>query len=352
MKAEVHNNKSRIAYIDLAKGICIIMVVLYHVAKYYDTSLLVNSFFKLIRMPLYFFLSGVFFKNYSGLVDFIKRKTNKLLIPFVFWYLLLSVSFSLLMFHAFGIKLDRFDDTTFLGSLFAFWAKEDFPNSAIWFLLCLFYVNLLFYNVFLLASHFKTEKGKFWILLLFSMLCGGIGFIFCFTKTNLPAFLDSAFTSVPFFCFGYLIKNHTKILVPNKYDKHLLLISLALFILVGGVALLFREGYSLKYNYFTPKSALIAYPCGLLGTLGVILFSKKVNHIPVVSMFGQYSIMILVTHKILLELYAMLFRFVGLEDGVALYLNLGVTLVSYLLLIPFMKRFMPHVTAQKDIIKV
>lgn len=352
MTTNVLNNKTRIDYMDLAKGICIIMVVLFHVAKCYDTSLLVNSFFKLIRMPLYFFLSGVFFKNYNGLIDFIKRKTNKLLIPFVFWYLLLSVSFSLLMFHAFGIRLDRVDDTSFFGLLFAFWTKEDFPNSAIWFLLCLFYVNLLFYIVFLLASHFKTEKGRFWIVFLLSMLCGGIGLVFCFTKTNLPAFLDSAFTSVPFFCFGYLIKNHTKILVPNKYDKHLLLISLALFIFVGGVALLFREGYSLKFNHFTSKSALIAYPCGFLGTLCIILFSKKINRIPVVSMFGQYSIMILVTHKIVLELYAMLFRFVGMADGIALYINLVVTLVSYLLLIPFMKRFMPHVTAQKDIIKV
>ena len=38
MATAVLNNKNRIEYIDLAKGICIIMVVLYHVAKYYETT--------------------------------------------------------------------------------------------------------------------------------------------------------------------------------------------------------------------------------------------------------------------------------------------------------------------------
>ena len=84
---EAISNKKRIEYIDLAKGICIIMVVLFHLAKYYDSTLLINRFFKLIRMPLYFFLSGFFFKTYEGFSDFLKRKSNKLLIPFVFWYL-------------------------------------------------------------------------------------------------------------------------------------------------------------------------------------------------------------------------------------------------------------------------
>ena len=130
--------KNRIQYIDLAKGICIIMVVLYHIAKYYDTSLLVNSFFKLIRMPLYFFLSGVFFKSYRGFFDFFKRKTNKLLIPFVFWYLLLSVCLSLLLFHLYEIKMDRMEETGFWGALTSFWYREDFPNSAIWFLFIFF----------------------------------------------------------------------------------------------------------------------------------------------------------------------------------------------------------------------
>lgn len=55
---------------------------------------------------------------------------------------------------------------------------------------------------------------------------------------------------------------------------------------------------------------------------------------------------------VLLEFYAKLLRHIGIADGIGLYVNLGITLLSYMALIPFMKMFMPHVTAQKDVIKV
>lgn len=342
--------KGRIEYFDLAKGICIIMVVLYHLAECYDTTLLVNSYFKLIRMPLYFFLSGVFFKTYEGFFGFLKRKTNKLLIPFSFWYLFVSVGLSLLLYYVFGIRLNRAGDMCFWDSLTAFWTKENFPNDPIWFLLCLFHVNILFYLVYLVSSRFKRFDGI--AIFSLSMICGGGGLLLWYKGINLPAFFDSALTSMPFFCFGYLIRNHTKILVPNRCDKYLIASSLALLILVGCMALILDNDYSLKRNWFTPKSAWCVYPCGMLGTLGVILFAKKLKRVPIVSMFGRYSIMILVTHRIILEAYAALFQHIGIPEAIAMYLNLAVTLLSYLLLIPFMRRFMPHVTAQKDVINI
>lgn len=50
----------RIDFIDLAKGICIILVVIGHcgVSKYIPG-------YEIVRMPLYFVLSGLFFKNYG-----------------------------------------------------------------------------------------------------------------------------------------------------------------------------------------------------------------------------------------------------------------------------------------------
>jgi fucose 4-O-acetylase-like acetyltransferase len=347
MTTEVLNNKNRIEYIDLAKGICIIMVVLFHVAKYYDITLLVNKFFKLIRMPLYFFLSGFFFKSYSGFFDFLKRKTNKLLIPFAFWYLF-SVGFYFFVYKIFGLSLSEKCDYVFTNMITAFWVKEDFPNSPVWFLLCLFWVNLLFYVVFLLS---KNRKNSLLSVLILSMLSGGIGLLFWCLGINLPAYIDSAFTSVPFFCFGYMVKS-TRILEQEKYDRYLLLISAILIVVVGFIAIITGEGYSLKFNKFHVESAIIAYPCGFLGTMAIILFSKKVKRIPVVSMYGRYSIMILVTHIILMSVYDLLLQSVGIVGKMAMWVNLSMILLSYLALIPLMRRFMPHITAQKDIIKV
>ena len=60
--------KKRIQWIDLAKGFCILLVVLQHASEltHVDYPLSVQAFG--FRMPLYFILSGLFFKQYEGRV--------------------------------------------------------------------------------------------------------------------------------------------------------------------------------------------------------------------------------------------------------------------------------------------
>lgn len=98
--SESSSPKKRIEFIDLAKGFCICLVVLAHVAASYKVSLPLSDFQKAFRMPLYFILSGFFFKTYGGFWDFIKRKTNKLsfLIPSgICWVLPLRFVFSMVL---------------------------------------------------------------------------------------------------------------------------------------------------------------------------------------------------------------------------------------------------------------
>ena len=61
------------------------------------------------RMPLYYFLSGLFFKPYNGFFNFAIRKANKLLIPFFFFYfctgviqIFIDTSMTVLPFFAIG----------------------------------------------------------------------------------------------------------------------------------------------------------------------------------------------------------------------------------------------------------
>ena len=80
------NQSRRIDFVDLTKGVCIILVVMAHVGGAFE-QLDTNSMLSCFRMPLYFFISGVFFKSYEGLLGFILRKINKLIIPFLFFNL-------------------------------------------------------------------------------------------------------------------------------------------------------------------------------------------------------------------------------------------------------------------------
>ena len=64
--------QKRIEFIDLAKGVCIILVVLGHCGAPIPIPGL-----EIVRMPLYFILSGLFFKDYGGGYNFFIKKTNK-----------------------------------------------------------------------------------------------------------------------------------------------------------------------------------------------------------------------------------------------------------------------------------
>lgn len=81
----------RIDYIDYMKGLSIIWVVWYHTVHpwFVDFS---------FRIPLFFLVSGIFFKVIDIQI-FAKKKFNQLVIPFFFFY---AVYFVYLMAQFYG----------------------------------------------------------------------------------------------------------------------------------------------------------------------------------------------------------------------------------------------------------
>lgn len=65
----------RIEYIDLMKGICIVLIILMH-CDIKSSNERLNDMLADFRVPLYFFLSGLFFKEYDGFIDFCIRKNK------------------------------------------------------------------------------------------------------------------------------------------------------------------------------------------------------------------------------------------------------------------------------------
>lgn len=334
--------KQRIEYIDLAKGFCIVLVVWYHIALFHNQEIPCSVFFKAFRLPLYFFLSGCFFKAYGGFFDFLIRKTNKLLIPFLFWFLFISVLGS-----NFFVRVLHFNREVLpIDQMFSALWNEHFPNEPIWFLLCLFEESLLFYGLYQLSQKSKTHGD---ILLLFStVIIGIVGLILGANEIRLPLFIDSSLSSIPFFAFGYFVFRKTNILKPNAYDKYLPLFIVLAFVVVY----IFSIPYSFMGNTFSLQACWVVYPCGMLGTYGVVMLSKLLKRLPLISYLGHYSIMVLVTHVEVYKFWVSVLKAAEVPWEMSCYPNLALTLLSYLILIPFMRRFMPHVTAQKDIIKV
>ena len=83
-----YNMKQRIEFIDLAKGICMSLVVYSHV--YLGDHPKLGEFQDYISLPLFFSLSGLLFKTYNDYMDFCINKINKLIIPLLCGFLILN----------------------------------------------------------------------------------------------------------------------------------------------------------------------------------------------------------------------------------------------------------------------
>lgn len=81
----------RIRYMDIAKGIGIFMVLVGHTFVGFLCTL-ANSF----HMPLFFMISGYFFKGTDDKSTIVKKGWNRLLVPYIFT-IVLFVCFSFIM---------------------------------------------------------------------------------------------------------------------------------------------------------------------------------------------------------------------------------------------------------------
>lgn len=384
----------RIDFVDLAKGICILLVVLYHINVPIPYMELASCF----RMPLYFILSGLFFKDYGGFKFFLVKKTNKLAIPWLFFYTFYAALFPLyfflygvlfkdlsgfkylcanikfrlaipsIFFYTFGaIVIAAFLYIAFpfryeellsgAGKFLSFYYEKPhrLPVS-IWFLLCLFILNLLFYVVFAISKRIstlfsKTNSSRPFVISLISLslIIGCFGYYLDIIHVNLYMHIDSALTVMPFFCFGFLLRKYTDVLYPNRFDKYNFLFIIIAFVLIYLIGH-FKSSY--RYNsYQVPL--VILYFTGIIGTVAILFIAKYIKKLPVISYIGRYSIIVLCTHEFIIITTRTLLNATHIDLNNFLRLIVILTIViaiETIIVIPFMIKYMPHVTAQKDIV--
>ena len=92
---------------------------------------------------------------------------------------------------------------------------------------------------------------------------------------------------------------------------------------------------------------------GISGALMVLFFAKAFRHIPFVSYLGRYSIILLLTHGLLVRAWTPICRYLSLHThpDAAIFIVLLLILSSYLIIIPLCIKYLPYVTAQKPLLK-
>ena len=113
--------RKRIEYVDVAKGIAILSVIVGHTFSAYDPGSLLNRFIYSFHMPLFFILSGFFYRPQDFKTAF-GRKVKNLLVP----YLIINAVRCLIALEKSGFE------TMHQGYLFpALYGNGSPPNTAL-----------------------------------------------------------------------------------------------------------------------------------------------------------------------------------------------------------------------------
>ena len=322
--------QKRIEFIDLAKGICIICIVLGHCGIAFSIPGISN-----FVMPAFFILSGLFFKEYDSAETFLVKKINGLLVPFLFFYITAYVVFYGLKLYAPNLLI-----TDAQGITDIFYNRQYF-NGPIWFLISLFWSNVYLY---IINRNIKLEYLRIMVII----LLGFGGWILGQKEFFAPMFMDVALTTLPFFATGYYLKK-TALLYPNKCDKYNLLFIITLWVPAFLLSHYTYIRISFHYNII---EGTFCYLASFIGTLLIIVLCKKIKSLPFVSYCGRYSIVLLCVHHLIYRPLMVLLPKTGIEVLSDKWSIAIITLLLSVLCIPVCKRYIPWFIAQKDLIKL
>lgn len=286
------SEKQRLAWADQAKGIGIIAVVVAHTALDFTWwGVFINSF----HMPLFFFLSGVFFSMNRPAPDHIRRKARSLLLPY-FVFAGLSYLYFLARYH-FGTA-SYYEDLNvwqvFAGIFYSAGTREwmDF-NLPLWFLTCLFVTEMLF---FALRRRIRTKAALAAALGIFAV-AGYLDGLY--NPVKLPWGIDVALTAVVFFGAGHLLKDAVRRLLAQPTLVRLALG--VLFLLANIAALTQRMNLNMKVHGQFYDFYLAAF-CGIAWCL---LLSSVIRS-RLLSYLGRHAIILLAVHMPLLGIVSRL----------------------------------------------
>lgn len=214
----------RYDYIDIAKGLGILMVVWAHIMITGGTHQLIYAF----HMPLFFLLSGMLFKKekYASFGSFVAHRAKRLLVPYVV-YSVLTWAF----WAAFRYLRHDEVDSYLMPLLQTFIAQGSgafmVHNSALWFVPCLFLTEMLYFILYGMGK-WGCLIGCFGGAALSFMLGGVFGDRWWFL---LPWNADAALIALPFYCIGNMLSTemgHGKMVTAVQENKSAWLLACAI----------------------------------------------------------------------------------------------------------------------------
>lgn len=321
----------RLDYVDIAKGLGMLMVIWGHINSG-STFVLVYSF----HMPLFFFLSGLVFNSnrYQSFKDFFIRRVKTLVIPYLIFSFL-----TWLVWVAYTVIFHSPVDSYFMPLLQTFIAQGSggflVHNVPLWFVSCLLLIEVLYYFI----SKVKNDLIIILICVLFAItsyvmeLCLPI-----FDFTLLPWSIGVAFAAIIFYAAGNLLMKRNFISRVKEFCNNkkaiswvilvFMTVALYYFALLNGHITMGHEQYNNRFLF---------YFNGFLGSFCVLIFTflmEKLFSIKVFSIIkwiGLNSLyFMLIENPIKGFVVAILRRVLCFSDSAISY-SLGWSLVAFII---------------------
>ncbi len=284
--------KSRLEFVDIAKGIGIMIVCFGHSGAEDVVISWIGGFI----VPLFFILSGYMYKDKGIPVGKdLYNKGKKLLKPYFFFSVVLLLIYKRFAWNDIvGVFYSRYCLYTYHAPDNIFFMKA--TNSPMWFLTAMFATFPLFYIIM------KNEKYIKWIVLSYLLITWGCTFL----PILLPWSLDVAFIMAIFMYIGVLFRRQKNLLNKPSYIYGLIIAAFLILCKVNG-----EPNPSVRE---LGNSLLLYMITGVLGSISMMWICKHLEGKPFSGLLADigrhtlviFCLQIFIFHQINRVIYGMI----------------------------------------------
>ncbi|MDR2545837.1 MAG: acyltransferase [Methanobrevibacter sp.] len=305
----IRSNIDRIFYLDFLRALAIVAVIILHVSEFYFLGAgktdfnrfigLIFEGFSRFAVPTFLTLSGaLLFNRKYNLHDFFKRRMSRILIPFIFWFIVY------ILFSYFDGGSSNFTSVTsfltYVGK--CFFALKGTPNSHMWFVWLIFslYLAVPIINKWISNSSLCELEYFLFIWIVCSLL-----FTFNITPSDYNLSLNLFMGSFGYLILGYYLANKQSRILDNFY----------LWFLVFLIISVFRIFMAINPSFFMFIHNGMANMIFLVQTASIFLVVKNFNFKKIgdflksgivsklILSLSKYSYGIYLAHMIFLSLF-------------------------------------------------
>jgi len=290
-KKAVSAPQGRVVYIDLFRGVGVLLMILGHLGLGKAFDHYIHAF----HMPMFFFVSGFFFKPAKGMAAFLGKKARTLLLP----YAVFGLGHYLLNILMGGDAVAPLKHLLFVNTI-------GLPiTGALWFLTALFVTELVYHLLNrCLANRKLLHLAVIIIALAGNLLPKALPF-------RLPYAMDAGFTGVGLYHLGRLFKEGLE--KENSLAKRIYSgnIPACIIALIAGGFLIFQNRY-INMRAGNYGSVPLFWINALLTTVALMILCRRLYRgqrmLSPLLRLGRNSIVFLCTNELFLYGWEKLLR--------------------------------------------